>query len=89
VHSLTPRAVHSHAYLGSLNYPIVVGTWTPAAEETAHPNVPVASGLVFRKAPRIPHPTRHGCSSHSLQTAATTPPHKVGNVQLLAGAHTC
>lgn len=29
------------------------------AEVAAHPDVPVASGLVFRKASRVPHPARH------------------------------
>lgn len=74
--SLTPHAVHSHAYLGSLIYPVAAGMWTPAAEAAAHPDVPVASVLVIRKAPGAPRPIRHAGynpvvfanSSHHLPT---------------------
>lgn len=77
MHSLTPHTVHSYAYLASLSYQVAVGMWTPAAEAAAHPNVPVASGLVFRKAPKVPRPTRNAFNPvvflHKLQPPAPHP----------------
>lgn len=59
MHSLAPHAVHSHAYLGSPNHLVCSWDVNPAAEAVALPHAQEASGLVSRKAPRLPHPTRH------------------------------